>query len=182
MQLGPGLSTGCRPASGDREDRDKTVCRAFNGEMCDFNSGLDIFYNTNINSTGIPWDRCIEASDLKFISLKKAQGWAYVGTLYECPTKNGVLSPCPNNCLGVEASDIVAGGAAILGAATVGALSAPLITPITAAIFGIGTLGLAGAGGVAMMGCYGPFFCTSAQGQCCLVVFGTSGIVCPASC
>ena len=97
-------------------------------------------------------------------------------------TQNGDVSNCPNNCLGVDASDIVAGGAAILGAATVGALSAPLITPITAALFGIGTLGLAGAGAVATMGCYGPFYCTSAQGQCCLVAFGISGIICPTRC
>lgn len=178
MQLGEGLSTGCRPASGDIEDRDKKECKAFNGENCDFNSDFVFNFTSNgiefaYNGTGIGWTRC----------LFLGQGFTQIEMSYVCQTTSKELSTCANNCLGVEASDIVAGGTAILSAAAISSVSLPIVSPAAAAIFGIGGLGLAGMGAVSMMGCFAPFYCVTTQGTCCLVVMDiVSGIVCPTGC
>ena len=178
MELGKGLATGCRSASGNLSDRNKTVCQAFNGDMCNFNSGV-VFNNTvdgisfvvDATATGIPFDRC----------LFLGQGLSRIEMTYVCLTSgNGtMLSTCSNNCLGVEASDIVAGGTALL-AVTAGAGT---VTSSLVPLLGVGGLGLAGAGVMAMMGCIGPLYCVTSQGSCCFVVVDfVTGLSCPDSC
>ena len=178
MELGKGFATGCRSATGDLSDVNRTSCRAFNGNMCKFDSGF--VFNITVTgvvpsidpaATGISFDRCI------FLG----QGETRVEMTYVCLTSDFTLSTCANNCLGVEASDIVAGGAAILAVAT--ATSVLPVYPALVPLLGVGGLGLAGAGVMAMMSCLGPFFCVTIQGNCCLVVFDIlNGISCPNSC
>ena len=177
MELGNGLATGCRPASGDISDRNKTSCRAFNGDMCKFignpvfnNTIGDIMYDVvDESASGISFDRC----------LFMGQGLTRVQMTYVCLTSNYSLSTCANNCLGVEASDIIAGGAALLAATATGGAVFPGLLPV----LGLGGLGLAGAGIMAMMGCVGPLYCLTDQGSCCLLVFDIAvGLQCPNSC
>ena len=50
---------------------------------------------------------------------------------------------------------------------------------------GLGLVGAAGAGGMALMSmadCGGPFVCVAPSGQCCLVLITFRGFLCPASC
>ena len=45
--------------------------------------------------------------------------------------------------------------------------------------------GIAGLGGTMLFSqdsCMGPLFCPSTSGQCCLVVMGLNGLVCPDNC
>ena len=176
MDLGVGLATGCRPASGDISDRNKTSCRAFNGDNCKFignpvfNNTIDgIMFDFNPSASGISFDRC----------LFLAQGLTRVEMTYVCLTSDGSLSTCANNCLGVEASDIVAGGAALLVATATGGSVLPSLLPL----LGFGGLGLVGVGIMSMMGCVGPIYCLTNQGSCCLLVVDTNlGLKCPDFC
>ena len=90
------------------------------------------------------------------------------------------FNQCANNCRGVELTDIVAGGSAILAATSITATS--LFTP--AVTFALGAA-VVGSGGVvaAQQFCMGPLFCRSSQGTCCLLV-GTpqGGLRCPTRC
>ena len=75
-------------------------------------------------------------------------------------------------------------GAAGVGAAGVGAagLGTAGIAPI---LGGLGLVGAAGAGGMALMSmadCGGPFVCVAPSGQCCMVLITFRGFLCPASC
>ena len=50
---------------------------------------------------------------------------------------------------------------------------------------GLGLVGAAGAGGMALMSmadCGGPFLCVAPSGQCCMVLITFRGFLCPASC
>ena len=89
-------------------------------------------------------------------------------------------SKCANNCRGVELTDIIAGGSAVLAATSITATSL-FIPPVT---FALGAA-IVGSGGVlaAQQLCMGPLFCRSSQGTCCLLV-GTpqGGLRCPSSC
>ena len=92
------------------------------------------------------------------------------------------LDTCANDCPGVEPSDIVAGGAAVFAAAAI-ALSAPLpALPLLPGLLGVAGLGLAAGGVVMTQQCMGPLFCTTASGDCCLIVNTESGLQCPPSC
>ena len=97
---------------------------------------------------------------------------------------NDAVSVCPNNCLGVDAADIVVGGSAILATTALTALSASsfALTPALA-MLGIGVAGL-GVGGMMVAGglCMGPLYCVTPQGTCCLLVFAIQGLLCPSSC
>ena len=96
-------------------------------------------------------------------------------------TLNNHLSVhAPNNCPGVEASDIIAGGlAAFAAAATTGITFANQLP-----ILGIGTAGTVVVGGAGMMvaqgTCPGPLYCRVGN-VCCLVVSITGRIGCPDS-
>jgi len=87
------------------------------------------------------------------------------------------LSQCKNNCPGVRAFGIIGGGAAL---AFLGAASGLSILGPVAGVAGVGAVGVAGVGMMAQAMCITPF--CSVQGQCCLVLQGTNGLVCPDSC
>merc|ERR1711915_368955 len=86
---------------------------------------------------------------------------------------------CSNDCPGVDASDIVAGGAAVFAATSLAAVTS-FIPPLLP-----GLLGVAGLGAAAMISqqqCIGPLYCTSPSGQCCLLVISNRGLQCPSRC
>ena len=119
MKLGKGFASGCRSASGDFSDRNKTSCRAFNGDICNFDSGVvcnntvdGISFVVDATATGIPFDRCL------FVG----QGLTQIEMTYVCLTSGNMLSTCSNNCLGVEASDIIAEETALLAVSAAGAV------------------------------------------------------------
>ena len=97
---------------------------------------------------------------------------------------NDLTGICANNCVGVDAADIVVGGSAILATTAFTALSVSgfALTPALA-MLGIGVAGL-GVGGMAVAGglCMGPLYCVTPQGTCCLLVFTIQGLLCPSSC
>ena len=104
MELGRGLGMGCRSASGDREDKGRHICKTYTGTNCNFETGLNFNSTTNgltfaVNGTGTRWERC----------LFLGQGLTSVTMIYLCLDTNDRFASCANNCLGVEASDIVAG-------------------------------------------------------------------------
>ena len=186
MELGPGLATGCRPASGDINDSNKTECRALNGLMCNFTLGVVI--NQTIDgvqlgsgdvSSGFSLDRCIFLPGFDKIQMAYTCYTNYFDP--ETGEDLSSFSSCPNNCRGVDANDIIAGGAAVLFVASTAATSA--LTPGVAALFGIGGLTVAGLG-MSRVACTGPLYCTTSQGTCCLLVFdaGRGSLVCPSTC
>ena len=79
---------------------------------------------------------------------------------------NAFSSTCANDCPGVDASDIVAGGAAIFATTAVTAATS-FVPPVLP-----GLVGVAGLGAIFMMiqQCRGPIFCTSSSGQFCRLV------------
>jgi len=87
------------------------------------------------------------------------------------------FSQCKNNCPGVRAFGIIGGGAAL---AFLGAASGLSILGPVAGVAGVGAVGVAGVGMMAQAMCMTPF--CSVQGQCCLLVLGTNGLVCPSNC
>ena len=94
---------------------------------------------------------------------------------------SSLVSTCGNNCPGVRASDIVVGGSAIILGTSFAALAPFLISPVL--VYGAGAVSLASTGAVVSQQlCLGPFYCTTQQGSCCVVVFTPGGIRCPPSC
>ena len=91
---------------------------------------------------------------------------------------NAFSSTCANDCPGVDASDIVAGGAALLATTAVTAATS-FVPPVLP-----GLVGVAGLGAIFMMSqrCMGPIFCTSSSGQCCRLVVANGGLTCPSRC
>jgi len=90
---------------------------------------------------------------------------------------------CKNNCPGVVPYGIIGGGATLAGIAATSFLS----SVVPQAAFGLAGLGMAGVAGVGgsmflQSSCAGPFFCRAVSGRCCLVVFSSSGLVCPDTC
>ena len=92
---------------------------------------------------------------------------------------NAFAETCANDCPGVDASDIVAGGAAVFAAASLTAVTS-FVPPLLP-----GLVGVAGLGAVALLSqqqCIGPLYCTASSGQCCLLVISNRGLQCPTSC
>ena len=81
-----------------------------------------------------------------------------------CPIDKNTTVLCPNNCIGVDPSGIVAGGTALIAASTTSALLANIVP-----ILGISELTVVGGGAVAMVTCQGPLYCRVGL-KCCLVV------------
>ena len=100
--------------------------------------------------------------------------------VFQCPIDNKTLAICPNSCIGVDPSAIVAGGTALIAGATLSTLGT---LPLVPAAIGISGLALMGGGAVTMMAtCQGPFFCR-VRNKCCLVDIAPNfGIVCPDDC
>ena len=84
------------------------------------------------------------------------------------------------------ASNLVGGAAAAAGVGAAGVGAAGLGTAGIAPILGgLGLVGAAGAGGMALMSmadCGGPFLCVAPSGQCCLLAITFRGFLCPDSC
>ena len=96
--------------------------------------------------------------------------------VFQCPIDQNTVGVCPNNCVGVDPSAIVAGGTALVAAATLTTLD---ILPV----LGISGLALMGGSTLAMMmTCQGPFFCRVGDGCCLVLLDPVFGIVCPADC
>lgn len=99
MELGKGFASGCRSASGDLSDRNKSSCWAINSDMCNF--GGVVFNNTvdgisfvvDATATGILFDRCL------FVG----QGLTQIEMTYVC---------------------LIAGGTALLAVSAAGAATA----------------------------------------------------------
>ena len=118
MEIGPGLRSGCRPESGDIEDANKTECRAWNGLMCNFTLGVVVnqtatgveYGFVEDGFTGVSVDRCIFIPTYNQVKMSYACYTSY----FDPDTGEDLshVSSCPNNCIGVDTNDIVAGGAA----------------------------------------------------------------------
>ena len=161
----------CDQTLGDINDKNKVDCTTYSGDKCDFDrkfsiadlysgSGVEIDIN---DPQELVFDKCV----LRFFE-------GYANMVFMCPIDENTLGVCPNNCIGVDPSAIVAGGTALIATATLSTLN---ILPM---------LGLAFAGSSAVtmvMACEGPFFCRVGS-KCCLVVLdpGLTGIVCPTDC
>merc|ERR1719483_539220 len=187
-------------------------CKADNGQMCQFNTGLVVNttasgFLVGTNITGIALDKCLLG--VQSHSLVQMNYWcltlpnnkecyddlgvdfnflvagsnqtAITAALKQCNgTYKDLVSPCANNCRGVNASDIVVGGAAVFASA-IAATSILSLSPIAMAALGIGTLSMGGMI-VSRATCAGPLYCISGQGTCCLLVVGNRGLVCPSRC
>ena len=165
---------GCHDTHGNRQDRGRTNCRTVGGATCDFNSKFPIsdFYNNFNTNLGFP---IIDARNLKFNQciLRALEG--YTSLVFQCPLNATSLAVCPNNCLGVSASAIVAGGSVLLASTAISSFT--LMSTV---------VGLTLAGGAVAMtaraSCSGPLFCRSRSGQCCLVRGTAGGLRCPRNC
>ena len=139
-----------------RENKDNQLCQQYYALAQDTEcADLDIFYSSDLWKTQL-FNLC----DVK--------------------DPNDVYGTCANNCPGVEASDIVVGGSAIL--ATTALASTAVFSP-PALLYVLGAAGV-GAGGLitAQQLCSGPLFCRSSQGTCCLLVPTNQGLRCPDRC
>ena len=97
--------------------------------------------------------------------------------VFLCPIDQNTVGVCPNNCVGVDPAAIVAGGTALVAAATLSTLN---ILPVVLGATGVTLVG--GTTLTMMLTCQGPFYCRVGA-RCCLVVLDpASGIVCPADC
>ena len=166
-----GSGQGCEQTTGNREDRDKTECVTFNGRKCDFASKfvLKNYYN-NLIDHPVDDPRNITFTECHLGSL---EGFTQLAFL--CPLDATTLAICPNNCLGVRASAIVAGGTALLAATAATSFS------LLQAVVGLSAMAVSG-GMLAQNACMAPVFCRARSGQCCLVRGSTRGLVCPRTC
>ena len=88
----------------------------------------------------------------------------YTNMVFQCPKDENTIGVCPNNCIVVDPSAIVAGGTAIVAAATLTTLN---IAPV------LGISGLALMGGstlTMMMTCQGPLYCWVGLRSCLVVL------------
>ena len=72
--------------------------------------------------------------------------------MFQCPVDATTLAVCPNNCLGVRPSAIVAGGTALFAGAVTSGLT------IAQGILGLGAVSVSGVM-LAQTNCLGPLFC-----------------------
>ena len=99
--------------------------------------------------------------------------------VFQCALNASNLAVCPNNCLGVSPSAIVAGGSVLLAGAIVSSAS------VLQATLGLSAVAVAGLGSLAIGArdsCSGPLYCRARRGECCLVIGSRRGLVCPRSC
>ena len=89
-----GLSS--RAGSGDINDKDKTDCPTSSGTKCDFSGNINPSGNNSID--GVVYDQC---------KIYAQEGYSYI--INVCKDERGELASCANNCLGVQANDIIAG-------------------------------------------------------------------------
>lgn len=187
MKLGKGYATGCSDASGDRKDINNKQCLAENGKQCIFDTGLTFSVNTSsislgFDKTGIEFNQCVLGgqgsieSQINYLCITRPVTPAELDN----PTCNceQIFSTCANNCPGVRASDIIAGGFAAFGAAGISGIG--FLLPI----LGIGTAGTIAVGTgmmVAQGTCPGPLYCRVGP-VCCLVVSITGRLGCPSRC
>ena len=165
----------CDQTHGDINDKDKTDCTTALNQKCDFSSQFLIeTYFENIDILGFVYD---DPRKLVFNKCYLRSFEGHVNMVFQCPIDQNTLGVCPNNCIGVDSSAIVAGGAALVAGVTLSTLS------VVPAILGGSALALIGGGTVAMMmTCQGPFYCRVGT-RCCLVLLDpAAGIVCPTSC
>ena len=89
-----------RAGTGDPTDKDRTDCLTKSGTKCDFTGDKNPSGNNSID--GVVYDRC---------KLYAQEGYAYIMNV--CKDTTGTMAACKNNCIGVRANDIVAGGLAV---------------------------------------------------------------------
>ena len=164
----------CQGERGNRQDAASTDCATINGDKCDFESRFPTSNYFSSLSLNINDPRDIEFSEC---TLRTAQ--EHTNMVFMCPINSTSLGICPNNCLGVRASAIVAGGTALLAGAGLAGLT------LLQAVVGLGAVALSGAM-LAMQAreeCLGPLYCRArATGRCCLVRGSLAGPRCPRSC
>ena len=172
--------TECDKEIGDINDKDKKDCTTILGQKCDFDSQylIETFYpllftdSANVDTFNDPRNLVFKKCILRSVG-------GHTNMVFQCPIDNKTLAICPNSCIGVDPSAIVAGGTALVAGATISTLAT---LPLVPAAIGISGLALMGGGAVAMMTCQGPFFCR-VQNKCCLVAIAPNfGIVCPDDC
>ena len=143
----------CSQERGDRTDADKTDCATFTGAKCDFASGFpinDFFDNNPLISFPVNDPRNLTFNKCTLRSVE-----SHVNLVFQCPVTSTTLATCPNNCLGVRSSAIVAGGTALLAGAVVSSFS--LAQGLLS--LGVVTVGLGTAAMVARDTCRGPLYC-----------------------
>ena len=206
LQLGKGYDTSCKSASGMRESIPNHECRARNGRKCLFDPeltdevgvdysqcvlGSQSFDHGQIGYVCLtfPSFKVIEfcctrypddCEDLLKVYKEVVRTPDFLKAFSKCGRNLDIFtSTCANDCPGVDASDIVAGGAAVFATTSlpaVGSFELPIIP---------GLLGVAGIGVIVIISqqwCLGPIFCTNASGQCCHLVFTNRGLQCPTAC
>ena len=95
LTLARGYATGCRPASGDKEDVGKDDCIAINQKKCRFDTGFTFLVSNagvgdvdlGFNKTGAYWNQCILGN----------QGGLSARIVYECLAFDGNMF---DNCCG----------------------------------------------------------------------------------
>jgi len=128
---------------------------------------------------------CYRDLGLDFNNLLIGDGPVAISEAFE--SCNGsykdIISPCANNCRGVDGSGIIVGGVAVLASSAIAATSTTVsLAPLALTMLGVGTIS-AGGMAVTRAACMGPFYCTTQQNTCCLVVFDPNGrIFCPPNC
>lgn len=187
MKLAEGYATGCRDSSGDKKDINNMQCVAANGKKCLFDTGLTLTVDTNsvslgFNKSGIEYNQCVLGSQgfiesqINYLCVTRPVAQAELdGTVCNCEQ---IFSTCANNCPGVRASDIVAGGFATIATGGISAIG--YLLPI----LGIGTAGTIAVGTgmmVAQGACPAPLYCRVGN-ECCLVVSASGSLRCPSRC
>lgn len=168
----------CMESKGMIDDIDQTFCRA-SGHSWGRNTENSISYvNANfeggqaetychfnqLDDEGNPFDKC---------RLLAAEGFAY--NLFQCKDARNRTVLCANNCIGVDPNAVVIGGTAVLAAAAIGGLGSLL-----PAVFGLGTVALAGGGIVANGMC--PIGSCNVRGRCCMIQLVRRRLQCPSRC
>jgi len=136
--------------SGRKSEMNKEICRTNKNTICDF---------SQVDTRNKPWDAC---------RLEAEEGFSY--NAYTCLDSLGDLANCANDCKGVNANAIVAGGAAV-----------GFAVAISGTTFGapVGGMGLVAAG--AMNGGCLPGQCMR-RGRCCALVMRRGIPRCPGRC
>ena len=131
----------CFNGKGDREDKDKKVCKTSAGTLCNFSAIVD----------GLIVDRCELFQPVEGIA----------NNVNKCIDNNGAVANCPNNCIGVDPNSIIGAGVAAVTLSSLGALS--VVGPLLGfGALGVGAVGAAGVGGAMLANsrsCGPPFMC-----------------------
>ena len=169
---GPAPDPGCSETRGDVDDKDRTTCLADTGLYCDFASGFLIenyFPSELTNNADDPrnlrFNRC---------ELRTVEGYSQM--VFQCPTNATHVGVCPNNCVGVDSSAIIAGGPALF-------LATGFVVQSLVGAAGVAGLGMAGLGAAVAMGTCSWPLCQVGD-RCCLLAYAgvNRGYVCPEVC